>query len=83
MDEDDGQFAHEFGERSGSSEPNDDPSNKKRHRLRPDQTRRLMEVFQKTTKPDSEMRKVLGKQLDMTPRTVQIWFQNRRAKIKR
>ncbi|KAJ2725327.1 hypothetical protein GGI07_001335 [Coemansia sp. Benny D115] len=76
-------FSTGFGEGSGSPEPNGDSSNKKRHRLRPDQTRRLMEVFQQTTKPDSEMRKVLGKQLDMTPRTVQIWFQNRRAKIKR
>ncbi|KAJ2686829.1 hypothetical protein IWW39_003368 [Coemansia spiralis] len=67
----------------GSPDPSSDAYNKKRHRLRPEQTRRLLEIFEKTNKPDSEMRKVLGKQLDMTPRTVQIWFQNRRAKIKR
>ncbi|KAJ1773260.1 hypothetical protein IW140_000387 [Coemansia sp. RSA 1813] len=66
-----------------SPEPNGDSSNKKRNRLRPEQTRRLMEVFERTPKPDSEMRKILGKQLEMTPRTVQIWFQNRRAKLKR
>ncbi|KAJ2744525.1 hypothetical protein GGI20_002897 [Coemansia sp. BCRC 34301] len=66
-----------------SPDPNDDGCSKKRHRLRPEQTRRLLEIFEKTSKPDSEMRKVLGKQLGMTPRTVQIWFQNRRAKIKR
>ncbi|KAJ2547814.1 hypothetical protein EV175_005069 [Coemansia sp. RSA 1933] len=66
-----------------SPEPNGDSANKKRNRLRPEQTRRLMEIFEKTPKPDSEVRKVLGKQLEMTPRTVQIWFQNRRAKLKR
>ncbi|KAJ1893152.1 hypothetical protein LPJ81_005422, partial [Coemansia sp. IMI 209127] len=66
-----------------SPEPNGDSANKKRNRLRPEQTRRLMEVFERTPKPDSEMRKILGKQLEMTPRTVQIWFQNRRAKLKR
>ncbi|KAJ1933715.1 hypothetical protein EC988_009030, partial [Linderina pennispora] len=71
------------GEGTHSPEPSGDSSSKKRHRLRPDQTRRLLEVFDKTTKPDSEMRKALGKQLDMAPRTVQIWFQNRRAKLKR
>ncbi|KAJ2642570.1 hypothetical protein GGH99_008707, partial [Coemansia sp. RSA 1285] len=67
----------------GSPEPNGDPAGKKRNRLRPEQTRRLMEIFERTPKPDSEMRKILGKQLEMTPRTVQIWFQNRRAKLKR
>ncbi|KAJ1904833.1 hypothetical protein LPJ71_004732, partial [Coemansia sp. S17] len=80
-DEDGSPTGYTGGE--GSPDPSSDPYNKKRHRLRPEQTRRLLEIFEKTSKPDSEMRKVLGKQLDMTPRTVQIWFQNRRAKIKR
>ncbi|KAJ2787856.1 hypothetical protein GGI15_000364 [Coemansia interrupta] len=82
MDDSDNLFSG-YGDEMGSSETNDDANNKRRHRLRPDQTRRLMEVFQKTAKPDSDARKILGKQLGMTPRTVQIWFQNRRAKIKR
>ncbi|KAJ1797055.1 hypothetical protein LPJ75_007124, partial [Coemansia sp. RSA 2598] len=72
MEDSDGGAPRDYCEGSRSPELNCDPANKKRHRLRPDQTRRLMEVFQKTTKPDSDMRKILGKQLDMTPRTVQI-----------
>ncbi|KAJ2538622.1 hypothetical protein GGF49_005796 [Coemansia sp. RSA 1853] len=73
---------------TGSDEGNISPEpynsqNKKRTRLRPEQTRKLLEVFAKITKPDSEARKSLGAQLGMTPRAVQIWFQNRRAKMKR
>ncbi|KAJ2083127.1 hypothetical protein H4R24_001040 [Coemansia sp. RSA 988] len=74
---------HESDDNKDSPDPYSDMSNKKRHRLRPDQTRYLMEIFEKTTKPDADMRRALGKKLSMTPRTVQIWFQNRRAKIKR
>ncbi|KAJ2886907.1 hypothetical protein H4R27_000343 [Coemansia aciculifera] len=83
MDTDEDGSPNGYAGGEGSPDPSNDPYNKKRHRLRPEQTRRLLEIFEKTSKPDSEMRKVLGKQLDMTPRTVQIWFQNRRAKIKR
>ncbi|KAJ2272224.1 hypothetical protein IW139_001603 [Coemansia sp. RSA 353] len=73
---------------TGSDEGNITPEpynsqNKKRTRLRPEQTRKLLEVFAKITKPDSEARKSLGTQLGMNPRAVQIWFQNRRAKMKR
>ncbi|KAJ1964905.1 hypothetical protein GGI12_001136 [Dipsacomyces acuminosporus] len=82
-DESGSQSGGAAGEGSHSPEPDGDGQGKKRQRLKPEQTRRLMEVFEKTTKPDSEMRKALGKQLDMKPRTVQIWFQNRRAKLKR
>ncbi|OMJ25831.1 Homeobox protein HD-10 [Smittium culicis] len=58
-------------------------SSRKRYRLAPEQTRRLVEEFDKNAKPDSDTRKELGKELKMSPRKVQIWFQNRRAKIKR
>ncbi|KAJ1835208.1 hypothetical protein LPJ63_001333 [Coemansia sp. RSA 2711] len=69
-------------EYSYTPEPSDSQS-RKRHRLRPEQTRKLLDVFARTNKPDSDLRKSLGRELGMTPRTVQIWFQNRRAKMKR
>ena len=34
-------------------------------------------MFLKTSKPTQTDRKNLGEQLDMSPRAVQVWFQNR------
>lgn len=56
---------------------------KRRRRLTQEETRILNNVFETTTKPNSQVRKRLAQQLGMTPRAVQIWFQNRRAKQKR
>jgi len=57
---------------------------KRRRRLTPEETRRLNEVFtHHTTKPDANMRQKLAEELGMTARGVQVWFQNRRAKVKR
>ena len=54
-----------------------------RKRIEPEKTRVLMRVFEFNQKPDTETRVALARQLDMSPRSVQIWFQNRRAKLKR
>ncbi|KAJ1917930.1 hypothetical protein H4219_002923 [Mycoemilia scoparia] len=59
------------------------PPIKKRKRLSPDQTQTLIQLFEQVPKPCSELRVRLGKQLGMTAREVQVWFQNRRAKLKR
>ncbi|CAG8541894.1 14592_t:CDS:2, partial [Acaulospora colombiana] len=50
----------------------------KRKRANPNQLKVLNEVFQQTFFPSTEQRIQLGKQLGMSPRTVQIWFQNKR-----
>lgn len=50
----------------------------KRKRATPEQTNRLNEVFAETFFPTSDQRMDLAMELGMTPRTVQIWFQNKR-----
>jgi hypothetical protein len=50
----------------------------KRKRANASQLKVLNQVFQHTFFPSTELRIQLGKQLGMSPRTVQIWFQNKR-----
>ena len=50
----------------------------KRKRASPQQLGLLNNIFEKTFFPSTELRNALGKELAMTSRTVQIWFQNRR-----
>ncbi|ORE21943.1 hypothetical protein BCV71DRAFT_168896, partial [Rhizopus microsporus] len=53
----------------------------KRKRITPAQYNRLMEIFDQTDTPSSEIRENLATELDMTKR--EVWFQNRRAKLNR
>ncbi|KAI0400604.1 hypothetical protein F4802DRAFT_610014 [Xylaria palmicola] len=56
----------------------------KRFRLTHSQTRFLMSEFAKQPHPDAAHRERLSRQIPgLSPRQVQVWFQNRRAKIKR
>ncbi|ODQ66029.1 hypothetical protein NADFUDRAFT_70341 [Nadsonia fulvescens var. elongata DSM 6958] len=50
----------------------------KRRRATPTQVDRLNATFEKTFFPSSEKRLELARELNMTPRAVQIWFQNKR-----
>ena len=56
---------------------------KKRQRTSPEQLSILEQIFQGNRTPDYETRARLSKQLGMTPRRIQIWFQNKRAKMKK
>lgn len=56
---------------------------KHRRRTSKMQLRVLEKTFETNIRPDAALRKILGDQLQMTPRCVQVWFQNRRAKIKK
>ncbi|KAH8119124.1 hypothetical protein DFH11DRAFT_1539988 [Phellopilus nigrolimitatus] len=55
---------------------------KHRKRTTRPQLKVLEETFKRETKPNAALRKSLAGQLEMTPRGVQVWFQNRRAKEK-
>jgi len=56
---------------------------KKRQRTTPEQLEVLEKVYEKEKLPGSDLRKDLAQKLKMTPRRVQVWFQNKRAKEKR
>ncbi|CAO3702234.1 unnamed protein product [Rhizopus stolonifer] len=55
---------------------------KKRTRVTPGQLSILEETFSMTATPDNRLRKQLAERLKMPERSIQIWFQNRRAKVK-
>ncbi|CAO3598538.1 unnamed protein product [Absidia cylindrospora] len=60
----------------------DDPHSKKRTRVTPTQLSILEDTFSVSATPDSKMRKHLAQKLQMPEQSIQIWFQNRRAKVK-
>ncbi|KAF9911285.1 hypothetical protein EC991_004183 [Linnemannia zychae] len=76
--------------------PNGDPSSspslsassptsttsKKRTRASAEQLAILEDTFLTNQSPNSKVREVLAKKVKMSERSIQIWFQNRRAKVK-
>ncbi|BFZ59543.1 hypothetical protein YB2330_000554 [Saitoella coloradoensis] len=56
--------------------------NKKRQRATPEQLAVLEETFAVNPSPTSKIREAVAAKINMTERSVQIWFQNRRAKVK-
>lgn len=62
---------------------NTNSSTRKRTHLKPDQVVILQESFNGNALPDSTVRSKLARDLGVTERTIQIWFQNRRAKARK
>ncbi|EEH03679.1 homeobox domain-containing protein [Histoplasma capsulatum G186AR] len=56
--------------------------NQKRQRATQDQLVTLETEFNKNPTPTAAVRERIAEEINMTERSVQIWFQNRRAKIK-
>lgn len=56
--------------------------NKKRQRATPQQLNILKSEFDINQTPNAKTREEIGRRIDMTERSVQIWFQNKRAKNK-
>lgn len=75
------------GDYSGEEEGDDNviiPSTikAKRRRASTKQLDVLNKVFERTIFPSTQFRNELGRQLGMSPRTVQIWFQNKRQALR-
>ncbi|CAJ0828974.1 9362_t:CDS:10 [Entrophospora sp. SA101] len=56
---------------------------KHRRRTSRQQLKVLEKAFNENPKPHAAVRQALAQKLSMTPRGVQVWFQNRRAKAKK
>ncbi|KAG1074672.1 hypothetical protein G6F42_025688 [Rhizopus arrhizus] len=55
---------------------------RKRTRATPEQLAVLEKTFNVNPSPNNRVREQLSRELGMSERSIQIWFQNRRAKVK-
>lgn len=67
---------------TNNSQPPPSTNNKKRTRATPEQLAILEDTFKTNTSPNSKVREALAEKVNMSERSIQIWFQNRRAKMK-
>jgi len=71
------------GEKDNNENDDNKPNvNRRRSRATPEQLAILEATFEKNTSPNSKLREVLAEKVHMSERSIQIWFQNRRAKVK-
>ncbi|ORX90967.1 hypothetical protein K493DRAFT_54831 [Basidiobolus meristosporus CBS 931.73] len=69
--------------RTPAGKPQSGQPKAKRKRITPEQLKELLAMFEQTDTPSFEVRESLSKKLNMTNREIQVWFQNRRAKVNR
>ncbi|CAN1803332.1 Homeobox-leucine zipper protein HAT14, partial [Linum perenne] len=72
----------EEGERANASEDDENGSGRKKLRLSKDQSAFLEESFKEHNTLNPKQKLALAKQLNLRPRQVEVWFQNRRARTK-
>jgi hypothetical protein len=75
------QFHSSQQQQTSSKISHDSWERPKRRRATSQQLSELEQVFQRTLYPSTAERHELARRLGMTPRRVQIWFQNQRQKI--
>lgn len=74
-------FADSFDTDSGSDESgSDDTDSRERTSFNDNQLRLLTETYQSNKRPSRSLRKKMSAESGLSVRTIQIWFQNRRAK---
>ncbi|KAJ1403366.1 Leucine zipper, homeobox-associated [Sesbania bispinosa] len=69
-------------ERGSDDEENENGSTRKKLRLSKEQSAFLEESFKEHTTLNPKQKLALAKQLNLRPRQVEVWFQNRRARTK-
>ncbi|KAG2201254.1 hypothetical protein INT47_006757 [Mucor saturninus] len=67
---------------NSTSDEKDQSAPRKRTRATPEQLSVLEKTFHVNPSPNNRVREQLSRELGMSERSIQIWFQNRRAKVK-
>ena len=71
------------GFNASTRESSSSPVRSKRHRVQPEALKQLKILYKSTTHPSIQQRKELSQRINMSERSVTVWFQNRRANQKK